>query len=315
MSRSIKSLYDSLSSIAKIEKLISDEERESVTLDYKQADRRWNHTAKEKIAKHISAFANSEGGILLFGIQCDDIDRDKPIAISGLHPQNGVEDFDRILTAAIRPEINGWERKKLSDDNCSVLVVYIPPSDVGPHQSMKHKQYFHRSGAQSIAMEHYLVQRYFGKHYHPLLNIEVKEPTRFRATYPQKDWTHYFSLQFVIKNMGKGNANGCSGDIQLPSTQYIATRHEATFFNAQVEQSKGWHADAAGPHYFLISRDVHPGAGYCFYELAIAFHRSSLIELKNVPFLRWEIFAQGMEPQSGYYSLSESFFRLLHNDS
>jgi hypothetical protein len=308
---SIKYFYDSIQTIEDIQRLIDDEERESVTLDYKQADRRWNHTGKEKIAKHISAFANSEGGMLVFGVQCDESDKDKPIAISGVHPRNGVEDLDRIITAAIRPEIQGWARKKISDDHTAVLLVYIPASDGGPHQSMKHKQYFHRSGAQSIAMEHYLVQRYFGRHFYPRLQIDVKEPASIRAMYPQKAWTHYFSFQFVIGNSGKGNANGCSGQIVLPTSTFVVTNHAATYFTAQVEQSRSWAAEEPGPHYFMISRDIHPGSSYCFFELAIAFHRQHLETFSSHPFLSWEIFAEGMVPQKGQFTLSKQFLNLL----
>ena len=311
MSDSIRSFFDSIQTIADVQKLIDDEERESVTLDYKQADRRWNHTAKEKIAKHISAFANSEGGILVFGVQCDEFDKDKPIAITGLHPQNAVEDLDRIVTAAIRPEVVGLKRKKISDDTRSVILVYIPASDTGPHQSMKHKQYFHRSGAQSIAMEHYLVQRYFGRHYHPLLQIEVKATGGIRAMYPQKAWTHYFAFQFVIGNLGKGNANGCSGQILMPTSQYIVSNHAACYFDAQVEQTRSWKAEVTGPHYFVIARDIHPGASYCFFELAVAFHRQSLDIFATQPFLSWEIFSEGMVPQKGEFSLSGDFITLL----
>jgi hypothetical protein len=311
VSDSIKTFYDSIQSINDIQRLIDDEERESVTLDYKQADRRWNHTAKEKIAKHVSAFANSEGGILVFGVQCDEFDKDKPIAISGLHPRNGVEDLDRIITAAIRPEIQGLARKKISDAEIAVLLVYVPASDEGPHQSMKHKQYFHRSGAQSIAMEHYLVQRYFGRHFYPRLHIEVKEPAGIRAMYPKKTWTHYFSFQFLIGNNGKGNASSCSGQIILPTSRFVVTNHAATYFTAQVEQSRSWQTDESGPYYFVISRDIHPGSTYCFFELAIAFHRQHLESFAAQPFLSWEIFAEGMVPQKGQFTLSEQFLSLL----
>ena len=311
MSESIKAFFDSIQTIDDVQQLIEDEERESVTLDYKQADRRWNHTAKEKIAKHVSAFANSEGGILVFGVTCDEADKDKPIGISGLHPRNGVEDLDRIITAAIRPEIEGWERKKLGDGDQAVLLVYIPASDAGPHQSMKHKQYFHRSGAQSIAMEHYLVQRYFGRYYHPILSITVVEPGNIRAMYPKKGWTHYFALQFIIENAGKGNSRGCSGHIVLPTEVQVATSHAASFFNAQVEQTRSWKAAVSGPHYFVISRDIHPGASFCFFELAVAFQRESLDIFAEKPFLRWEIFTEGMVPQKGEHTLSGEFISLL----
>ncbi|MBN2715894.1 MAG: ATP-binding protein [Deltaproteobacteria bacterium] len=313
MSDAIRTFFDSIETIDDVRKLIEDEERESVTLDYKQADKRWNHIAKEKIAKHISAFANSEGGILVFGVSCDELDKDKPVLITGLHPLNGVEDLDRIITSAIRPEIEGWARKKIGDGALSVLLVYIPASDSGPHQSMKHKQYFHRSGAQSIAMEHYLVQRYFGRHYHPLLSINVREPGGIRATYPKKDWTHYFAFQFVIGNSGKGNAKGCSGQIVLPTPEYIVTSHSACYFNSQVEQTRSWKAEVSGPHYFVIGRDIHPGADYCFFELAVAFHRQSLDIFAQKPFLLWEIFSEGMVPQKGQHTLSSEFISLLND--
>jgi len=50
--------------------LIRDEVQESLTLDYKRSSAlgKWN-TERNNLSKDISAFANSEGGMLIYGME------------------------------------------------------------------------------------------------------------------------------------------------------------------------------------------------------------------------------------------------------
>jgi predicted HTH transcriptional regulator len=86
------------------------------------------------VAKDVSAFANSGGGVIIYGVRTD-VDKTLPVAVEGIESRN-IETFDRIVNAHIRPEIPGLQRRVLIRDNLTLMVVHVPQSDEAPHQSL-----------------------------------------------------------------------------------------------------------------------------------------------------------------------------------
>lgn len=304
-----KDRFESLQTLEDAQKLIDDEERESVTLEYKEAVKQWDDKAKKKIAKHISAFANSEGGVIIFGIECDKKDEDKPIAITGLHPKNSAETFDRILTDAVKPEIEGWERKVLSGAGKSVLVVAIPRSDRAPHMSQKHKQYFHRSGAQSLAMESHLVELYYGRRRKPALDLKVVEPLK-QVESAKQGFTGTFVFGIYLDNLGTGMASGASGVIRFPRKDLFTINHYAQKFAAVEEVHERDPVNRPLPrYYFDIETKIFPKSTRCILHFNIAFKEEWRTQYADKPLFEWEIYAEDAEPKSGKYEVSQSLLR------
>ena len=54
--------------VAEIDKLISDQVQEDLHLDYKESGA-IHKTKKDDISKDVSAFANSDGGLLIYGVR------------------------------------------------------------------------------------------------------------------------------------------------------------------------------------------------------------------------------------------------------
>ncbi len=114
--------------------LRQDEVKESWNIDFKLV-----MTDTKKIAKQISAFANSIGGYLIIGI-AEKKGKDAVFGdIIGLTPEK-VEAHERSFreaAAQISPpvdyEIHSVKGKLLEIDNNAVLVVYIPESNNVPH--------------------------------------------------------------------------------------------------------------------------------------------------------------------------------------
>lgn len=83
-------------------------------------------TTPEKIAKEMCAFANTAGGMILFGV-----DDDK--TIYGIESEK--EEFELISTTAkfyCEPEVS-FSSEVLYIKNKDVLVVYVPESRMKPH--------------------------------------------------------------------------------------------------------------------------------------------------------------------------------------
>jgi len=56
------------STISEIERLIRDQVQENIHLDYK-ASKAISQKSRDEIAKDVSAFANSDGGVLIYGVE------------------------------------------------------------------------------------------------------------------------------------------------------------------------------------------------------------------------------------------------------
>ena len=118
-----------------LQELIDNKIEESTTLEYKSLDSLKDNA---EIAKDISAMANSEGGVIIYGIKEDDKRHPKEIEWSS---DKGLKDkIDQVLSSRINRKIEGCEIKEvpLDDDKEKfVIVVNIPRSDLAPHQSNK----------------------------------------------------------------------------------------------------------------------------------------------------------------------------------
>ncbi len=161
-------------SLADINKLISDQVQEAIHLDYK-ASPAIDNSKRSEIAKDVSAFANSDGGILIYGITENN---NLPVSIdSGVdHTKYSREWLEQIINSNISPRIEDIRISpiQLSADR-SVFAVKIPKSLRGPHQSSD-KKYYKRFNFQSVAMEDYEINdvRNRRKILPPLVNVDIE---------------------------------------------------------------------------------------------------------------------------------------------
>jgi predicted HTH transcriptional regulator len=127
--------------VVELYKLI--EEGENSKVEFKR-----KFSSPEKIAKEMIAFANSNGGYILFGV---DDDR----TIIGVESEKG--EMELINTAAkfyCEPEVE-FEYEVIYIKHVDVVVVYIPPSKKKPHrlfndQPGEPNKYYIRSNDKSL---------------------------------------------------------------------------------------------------------------------------------------------------------------------
>ncbi len=149
---------------------------ESLHLDYK-ASEALSDKKKDEILKDVSAFANSDGGILIYGIKEDK-------STKTLSMDNGINASDRnyrewlenIVDSGISPKISQLRINAIQLTNGNfAYALEVPKSTAAPHQSPD-KKYYKRFNSKSEPMEHYEIEdiRNRSSSIEPLVNIDIE---------------------------------------------------------------------------------------------------------------------------------------------
>ena len=143
---------------ADLQRLIDDEIQESLTLDYKDSRALAKDSkSRDELCKDVSAFANSAGGQIVYGIEEKD---HKPVAIDG-GSELTREWIEQVIDSNVQPRIEGLIIAPIQLDRAHGYVLTIPQAETyAPHQAADHK-YYYRQNFQSVPMEDYQVRDVF----------------------------------------------------------------------------------------------------------------------------------------------------------
>src|SRR6266498_3247172 len=126
---------------ADIERLVTDQQPENRTLEYKQAVHASTDADVKEFLADVSSFANAGGGDILYGVE-ELRDRDNkptgiPVAASGLagvNPDSVILRMESSIRTGIAPRIAGIQFCPVSGfAQGPVIVVRIPRSWISPH--------------------------------------------------------------------------------------------------------------------------------------------------------------------------------------
>jgi predicted HTH transcriptional regulator len=144
--------------------LIKDEVEESIYLDFKESGALGKSDGiRKEISKDIAAFANSDGGIIIYGIK-----EENHIAHSLSFIDGNVftkEWLEQIITSNIQRHIPELQIIPLRFENSiekTIYIVKIPKSLETPHIS-KDKRFYKRFNFESVAMEEYEIRQLYGR--------------------------------------------------------------------------------------------------------------------------------------------------------
>jgi hypothetical protein len=148
-----------------IQALIDNDVEESLYLDFKQAgalDRR-DSLKRFDISKDVASFANSDGGIIVYGIKEKNHKAESFSFING----NDItkEWLEQVINSNINrriPDLKIFPIRKDGNIEQTVYVVKIPASIEAPHMS-KDQKFYKRYNFESVAMEEYEVRQLYGR--------------------------------------------------------------------------------------------------------------------------------------------------------
>lgn len=196
---------------AAIDDFILTRTSEELFLDFKRssdngAGRSLSQTDRNNLARAISGFGNSEGGVIIWGVDCSDDATNADVAKARI-PLVDAKRFQSWLEGAISgctiPPHSGVHNATVlsGKSQAGFVVTYIPKSDHAPHQMVGKLQYYIRAGSDFVPTPHQVLAGMFGKrpqsHIYPLYltSAPVIEGEAISA-----------QLGFIVRNGGPGIA-------------------------------------------------------------------------------------------------------------
>lgn len=167
-----------------LDQMRSNGEFEDVNLDFKRTQYPGGEIGDsdiETLRKYISAFANTQGGIILWGVDSKSPVNPKDRSrFQGYAPIKNGDSFVAALkehtTRATEPPVSGVLHELIAVDDGFVIKTLVPASDSGPHRTAIDKgQYYRRDADECRAMRHTQIADMFGRRKRPQLRLRGVE--------------------------------------------------------------------------------------------------------------------------------------------
>lgn len=262
----LDSLYNSIDLNA-IDAFIQERQQEHLHLDFKLISTSgMGRDDRRNLAKAISGFANSDGGLIVWGVDAsknaDGVDcATRLVEISPL--TLSVSKLNQHTSEAANPIVDGVRHRAIprTDDSGFALTI-VPASDAGPHMAkLGEDRYYKRSGDSFRKMEHFDIEDMFGRRKCPVLSLTYRLG---RGTVVRRgESTQGEVLIFLgIENQGRGSAKApyLGIDVRLPyrlSSFTSATLQHRGMYRLPNAQDSSW-ARFGG----MADVVIHPGTVY-----------------------------------------------------
>lgn len=198
----------------RLERMIADGDEENLSLDYKRAaslDRA--DGKKSEITKDVSSFANSAGGVLIYGIAEPEekTKRHLPERLDPVCRADFSKEWLEQIIQSIQPRIEGVVIHPVTVDEQAGTVCYVvevPPSHTA-HQARDHV-YYKRHNFGALPMEDYEVRDVMNRKTHPKIRASIFINKTVKIGTPEG------VILVKVENIGRTLARYVMVEIELP---------------------------------------------------------------------------------------------------
>lgn len=207
-------------SIQDVQSLIEQQVEETLFLEFKGKGSLDKNDEKKKIemSKDVSAFANSAGGTLIYGIQ------EKNHKAASLDFVDGnvytKEWLEQVLTSRIQRRIDGLQIIPIRSDNDlgkTVYIINVPESNNVPHMAAD-KRFYKRNNVTVLNMEEYEVRQLYSRITKTQLildDIVIQQGGTLRGG---GKLNHVdYKISFQVRNVGKAIENQYKVEVTIPA--------------------------------------------------------------------------------------------------
>jgi len=247
------SLFNGLTSYVSLEDLIRTGEVEGQYLECKSPKAPQLGTdTRLKLAEAASGFANSGGGVILWGISTTHHAHAGLDVLSQLEPLGNARPFGHQIDRAIRtdtnPSISGATSKVLPAEGSStkgIIATYVPPTSADPVQSVLDKNFYIRVGDAFHEMPYDILRRMFAGALSPDLR------PIFNSALVEKDAAGAWTIPILVRNHSSFSAESAKLILQVTNPDACDSITPTTFSDqSRVNPGRRLYiADLEGPLY------------------------------------------------------------------
>lgn len=286
--------------------MIKDSVEESLSLDYKRADSlvKTEDKKKAELVKDVSAFANSSGGVLIYGIAepSDKTRRHLPERIDPISRLEISKEWIEQIIQTIQPRVEGIVIHPVVIDeqqNQVCYVVEVPKSHTA-HQARDHI-YYKRHNFNNLPMEDYEVRDVMNRKTNPLVTVTAKFVVYSRPNKDEMDG----ALIFDITNESDVFARYLKIVVNAPpKVRNLYVHYKDSIYDGNKEGSsyKLTYSNHLGSPLFPHSTKRH-----LFPFQFVHLVKPTPENLMND--FRYEVFADSMPKKNGVFTLDEIYFK------
>ncbi len=216
--------------------LVNAKTKESIELDFKDSASLQNtDRKKEEISKDVSAFANSAGGTLLYGMREDSQTHVASGLDTGSDPSVITKEWlEQVINSTIHRKIDGIRIHQVELTKTSpgkvAYVVYVPQSTRTAHQAANNK-YYKRYNFQSVPMEEYEVRDLYLRGDVPDLRIQFLLPKTELTINQENMLSQFLGMDAGIYNDSLEPANYAVIRIIIDARLNIANAQDLSAMN------------------------------------------------------------------------------------
>jgi len=281
--------------------LIENKVEENLNLDYKAAaslDKQNNKTTE--ISKDVSALANSDGGILIYGIKEDKVNKHLPEKIDPINRKDFTKEWlEQIIQDKISPRINDFKIHSIEINNEQVVYVVEVEKSNTAHQAFD-KKYYKRFNFQSTAMYDYEIRDILNRTKNPEIELDFELKN-----------SHSTLIVYAV-NVGRILAKFLNVDFKVPKQIIKGNEYnplkKLAFETYNLDNTIRDILDVELRGLMQVSEKYGPSR----YEPILPNRRFKLIEIEldNYPFdnenyLEWEIFCDNAYPVKGIVKMNQ----------
>jgi hypothetical protein len=194
-----------------IDNYIANQQEENSQLEFKEVSKPnlKSDDDKKNLAKVLSGFANSSGGIVVWGVIAN-----KKDGVDCASARKEIQELPKFMSTindftgkAVQLLVNGVKHKPLYTDQnqkTGLAVTLVPESDSGPHMALfREDRYYKRSGDSFYKMEHFDIEDMFGRRKKPKLSLSY-----ILGLVHEKNHGNSVGIDVLIRltNEGRGSA-------------------------------------------------------------------------------------------------------------
>jgi hypothetical protein len=195
-----------------LDRLIQECQEENLHLEFKTVNdpRLKTREIRKTLARVLSAFANSDGGLIVWGLATRS-DTGADYASSKQPIEDLLVFYPRLVSLcgdALTPVLNGVDHAKIEiAGGRGYAATFVPPTDLGPHMArLGEDRYYKRSGDQTYRMEHFDLADMFGRRPQPKLRLVTRVKRRSKIKPSRGPVEQKFYVIVGIRNEGRGPA-------------------------------------------------------------------------------------------------------------